>query len=188
VAENLASKVGETAFFAVLYIVLFYASDALVDAQHYQGVASWFFLPAFVRLLGFLMIGLRIIPALLVSSLFLVASGGYDFGPGYAPDLVVAVATAVGGPIGAWAVAAWTKLDRNLAELSPPLLLALSAGCAFGNALAFEIAIIINGLDVPSLKVFASMFVGDMLGTWAVLYALKFTGSLLRAFHMRPRR
>jgi hypothetical protein len=42
---------------SVLYIALYYLSDWLVGNEAVGGVASIFFLPAFVRLLGFLLVG-----------------------------------------------------------------------------------------------------------------------------------
>lgn len=79
--------------FTFLYVALYYLSDWMVGNQALGGIASLIFLPAFIRLLGFLVIDYWIIPALFVAGLFCV-----DLGLGLSGKVVVSAFLSVGGP------------------------------------------------------------------------------------------
>jgi hypothetical protein len=153
---------------------LYYASDLAFDNLRLSGAVGLFYLPAFIRLLGLLVIGLWIIPALLLASLFLVATGAYDLGPGHMAELFIIFCTSFGGPIAAFGVARMTGLASDLRNLTPLRLLVLSIACSLGNAIAYGIPLrLIDGaLFTP--KVYFEIFVGDMIGSWLIIYLIKF--------------
>ena len=153
---------------SALYIALYYLSDWMVGNEALGGVASIFFLPAFVRLLGFLLVGYWIIPALFVAGLFCV-----DLGLGMAGKVVVSAALAVGGPFGVFLVSRLSRLRPSLSNLTPLRLLLLSAGCSFGNSITYHYSLETLGVAEHSFTGHLYVFLGDMIGTWFVIYCIK---------------
>jgi len=173
VIKSTTRDIATAGIFALLYVVLFHISDALVDNMSVGGMASLLFLPAFLRLLGFLIVGLWIVPALFVAGCWLVLTGAYDVGPGYRVDLLITAFTAIGGPLGVAVAARLSRLQPDLANLTPLRLLALSFACSAGNALFHHASLRLSGVvEGPSLATLA-IFAGDMLGTWVIIYAIK---------------
>jgi hypothetical protein len=159
--------------FAVLYVILFHISHLLVDVGHFGGFASLLFLPAFIRLLGYLMVGLWIIPALFLAVCWLTFTGAYDIAPGYRVEVLASVFVAIGGPLGVAVASRLAKLQTNLANLTPLRLLALSFACSAGNALFYYASLRLTSLGAePASSIFA-IFAGDMLGMWIIIYVIK---------------
>lgn len=159
--------------FAVLYVILFHVSDLILGNVHFGGFASLLFLPAFIRLLGYLMVGPWIIPGLFLASCWLVFTGAYDIAPGNDVEHLVSAATAIGGPLGVAVAARVARLETNLANLTPLRLLALSFACSAGNALFYYASLRLTSLGAgPASSIFA-IFAGDMLGTWMIIYLIK---------------
>jgi hypothetical protein len=167
-----------------LYVALYYLSDLIADNQALGGIASLIYLPAFVRVLGFLLLGFWSVPALFIANLIVIATGGYDLGPGMAAEVLLSLLTALGAPIGAAVICSKSNLAPNLANLNGSRLFLLSLGAATGNAIAIWFGHFL--LDTPGLHLGlpALVIIGDALGTWAVIYALKalltFAGMTLR--------
>ena len=160
--------------FALFFVALFHLSGLISGNQAFGGVASIFFLPAFVRLLGFLVIGYWIVPALFVAGLYLNYTGAFDLGPGAdAAEVIISACGAVGGPLGAFITSRMCRLEQGLSNLTPLRLLALSLGCSAGNAIfhhfGYQFVEVTSPLVVSSLYV----FVGDTTGTWAIIYLIK---------------
>jgi hypothetical protein len=159
--------------FGVLYVILFHISDLILDNVHFGGFASLLFLPAFIRLLGYLMVGPWIIPALFLASYLLVVTGAYDIAPGNDVEHLVSASTAIGGPLGVAVASRLARLQTNLANLTPLRLLALSFACSAGNALFYYASLRLTSLGAePASSIFA-IFAGDMLGTWMIIYVIK---------------
>lgn len=155
------------------YIALYHLSDVFASVQGVEGVASVFFLPAFIRLLGFLIIGYWIIPTLFCASVFLSVTGAYDLGPGLAPEMIVAAFTAVGGPFGVFLASRIENLQPSLSNLTPLRLLGLSIGCSAGNAVFHYFAWLVIGDPTFSVVRYFTFFFGDFVGTWAIIYLIK---------------
>lgn len=168
-----AGRIWSCAAFTLLYVSLYHLSALVSGPQDTGGLASLFFLPAFVRLLGFLIIDFWIIPALFVAVAFLTLTGAYDLGPGYAAELVVGAFIAVGGPFGVFVVSRIEGLKPSLVNLTPLRLLGLSIGCAAGNAAAHYLSFMAIGLEPPTANVFLTFFLGDLIGTWVIIYLIK---------------
>ena len=159
--------------FAVLYVILFHISHLLVDVGHFGGFASLLFLPAFIRLLGYLMVGKWIVPALFLAVCWLTFTGAYDIAPGYRVEVLASLFIAIGGPLGTAVASRLARLQSNLANLTPLRLLALSFACSAGNALFYYASLRLTSLGAePASSIFA-IFAGDMLGTWMIIYLIK---------------
>ena len=104
---------------------------------------------------------------------FLTFVGAYDVAPGYVSEVMIAGATAVGGPAAVVLAARLMNLQLNLANLTPMRLLALSAACSLGNATFFGWTLILIEPKLARDTVFTPIFVGDMIGMWVSIYALK---------------
>lgn len=173
------ARVGGLVALIALYIILYRMSDLLAGNEVIGMAASILFLPAFVRLLGYLVFGFWAVPALFVAAMACV-----DLGLPSSDRLVVAMLLALGGPLGAHLVSRWCRLEPGLANLSPLRLLAISLGCASGNALFYETGLALVG--VPNGGAVRAMYIllGDTLGTWAIIYLIKigltFGGRMLR--------
>ena len=170
---GVAGRIWSCAAFTLLYVSLYHLSALVSGPQDTGGLASLFFLPAFVRLLGFLIIGFWIIPALFFDAAFLSLTGAYDLGPGNSAELVVAAFTAVGAPFGVFVVSWIEGLKPSLVNLTPLRLLGLSIGCAAGNAAAHYVSFLALGLEPPAANVFFTFFLGDLIGTWVIIYLIK---------------
>lgn len=166
--------------FAILYVALYHLSGLLSGNQQVGGIASLLFLPAFIRLLGFLMVGFWIVPALFAASCWIVMTGAYQIGAGYTADLLLAASTAIGGPLGVAIAARLCGLKPDLENLSPLCLLVLSFACSAGNALFHHASLRISGIVDGISPATFGIFVGDMLGTWAIIYAIKIAISFVR--------
>lgn len=154
--------------FAALYVVLYHLSDLISGNLAFGGIASLFFLPAFVRLLAFLIIGYWSIPFLFVAAMLCV-----DLGLTLEGKIVLSTFLAIGAPLGIAAASRALDLDHSLANLTSRKLLLLSAGSAFGNAIAYNTALALLGLKAQTFLSHAITFIGDVAGTWALIYLVK---------------
>lgn len=171
--RDIPKQIALCACFAFFYIALYHASGLIIAPQGFEGIASAFFLPAFVRLLGFLLIGYWIIPALFVAGEVLSVTGAYDLGPGMVSELTVCACTAVGGPFGVFVASRIGGLRSSLDNLSPARLLGLSIGCAAGNAIFYRVGLEFAGIDKVGFANDLYVFCGDFIGTWAIIYLIK---------------
>ncbi len=152
-----------------LYVALYYLSDWIAGNEVLGGIAGVIFLPAFIRLFGFLVIRYWIMPALFVAGLFCV-----DLGLSLYGKLIVSAFLAVGGPFGVFIVSRLCKLEATLSNLTPLNLLWLSAGCSLGNAIFYHFGLEVAGYDDHTEFAHLYIFIGDMIGTWVIVYAIKF--------------
>ena len=172
--ERILNTQGKINFYAavlffVLYVALFQISDNFFANVGQYEFINLLFLPAFVRLLGFLVIGFWIIPSLFFAALFCV-----DLELSFTPIIIVSIFLAVGGPLGTATVAYWLKLKPSLHNLSPLKLLQLSLGCALGNALFYQFGLYIVGYAVATPWTALTIVAGDVIGMWTAIYLLKF--------------
>lgn len=153
---------------ALAYITLYNLNAALVGTNAFNGVATWLFLPAFVRLLGFLLVGLWSIPALFVAALFCV-----DLSLSPASQIIVSFFLAVGAPTALWAASNLVGVKPSLQHLSGSQIFVLSVAAALGSGASYHIGLTLVGVEVHSPASFATAAFGDAAGTWAVIYLLK---------------
>lgn len=179
--KSSADQLGTFVGISSAYVALFYISDILAGTQAVAGFASVFFLPAFVRLLGFLLIGMWVAPALLLAGTLLVLTDSYDLGLGVEAEMIVTLVAAFSGPLGAATVARFSELKPNLENLNPTRLLVLSIGCSGANTIGYSLTLESLGLSRHESYVFFAIFVGDMVGTWVIIYMIKLIMDLYRA-------
>lgn len=154
--------------FAALYVALYELSGKISHNEGFAGVASIFFLPAFVRLLAFLTIGFWSIPALFIAALFCV-----DLGLDMMDRTIVSAFLAVGAPIGIAISSNLIKLTPSLESLTARQLLWLSIGSALGSSVSYHLGLTVIGFDEHNWSSQWYAFVGDVTGTWAIIYLIK---------------
>lgn len=178
-ADDIRFSVSFAAAMSVLYVILYHLSDLLAGNEAVGGVASVIFLPAFVRLFGFLVIRWWIVPALFVAGLFCV-----DLGLNIQARVVVSTAIAFGGAVGIYVVARATRLSPMLSGLNAMQLLWLSLGCAVGNALFYNAALMIVRLNQNQGNFAFEIFLGDAIGTWVMILLVKWLLTLSGRFRI----
>lgn len=178
------ARTGWIAVFAVAYLMLYQLSGLIIANHLVAGSVSVLFLPAFIRLLGYLTIGLWVIIALLIANTVLVLTGAFDLVPGQGPELFVAFAAAFGAPLATHLTVRLMRLEPSLENVSPVQLLVLSVACSLGNTLVYGSSLWLRAPQLIDTTIFTPIFVGDMIGTWLMIYAVKF---LLEAY-LRSRR
>lgn len=165
---QLQFKIQFAAFIVVLYVTLYYLTGLLAANELPFAVASLFFLPAFARLLGFLVIGYWSIPALFIAGLFCV-----DLGLGLSDRVLVSAFIATGAPLAIGTVSRLLQLQPSLTNLPPIRLLWLSLASSFGNMVFYNTGLALVGLEYFKPQVLAATFIGDAVGTWAVISVIK---------------
>lgn len=175
---NFLDRHSKAVFCACLYIsyILLHQLSAFINSglQLYE-LASWIYLPAFVRLLGVLLIGIWVVPVLFLAMLTLIALGWYDIGPGqHVSEIWIALFTSIGGPLGAYLAWHATSVTRDLSALTAPQLLWMSAGCSLGNVIAHCLAFHSSTFVDFGIEFHLVIFFGDTFGIWAMIYLTKF--------------
>lgn len=144
----------------VSYVLLYRLNDFLIGNTVFGGVASILFLPAFVRLLGFLLIGPWTIIPLFFAALICVDLG-FDFGE----QIVVAMALACGSQIALIFANRASGLNPTLDNLTVGRLLLLSFASAVGSSAAYNGALILAGHSGATVSTMFIALAGDALGT-----------------------
>lgn len=165
-----------------LYIILYKVNVLIMGSDDFGGIASLVFLPAFIRLLGFLLIGYWTIPALFVAAWFCV-----DLGLDPISQFIVALSLSIGSSIATGEVSRAIDLNLTLANLTGAKLLILSLASATGNAAAYYFGLSLVGAEANSSSTFYATILGDTLGTWIMIYGLKGVLIILdRHIFLRP--
>jgi len=128
------------------------------------------FLPAAVRVIGFLLIGLWIVPFLLIAFGILTFSGAITYPELTTTGLVVlGLVVASGGPVAMALVTRLSNLRRDVIDLGWRDFTLLCAVCAAGNALSYNAGLVIVGVSRPSAILAPAIFLGDFMGGLIVL-------------------
>jgi len=175
VTQNSKQIAAGAGAFALLYVALYFVSGLIVGNQTLFGLVSLLFLPAFVRLLGFMILGFWIVPGLLAATGVLIATGAYDIAPGHDAEIIIGILTAIGGPLGAHFASRLIGLKVTLENLTSRRLLWMSIGCSLGNAVFYRLGLELAGIRMYSTPVATSVFIGDVVGTWVIIYLIKIT-------------
>jgi hypothetical protein len=171
---------------AVVFIIAVWTNERLFTHSQFVRGVNWVFLPAGIRLLATLLLGLDGALGLLVAS-WLV--NFYYFFP---HDFVRSVSGAMLSTAAPYAVYRLARerygLQASLRNLTSKRLLALALAYAVANALLHHLWLVLHGETHDLAMRFVAMLVGDLSGTMLVLYALKTALSLvgLRARRSRP--
>lgn len=153
---------------ALSYVALYQLNSVLMGTQAFNGVASLLFLPAFVRFLGFLLIGFWSVPGLFIAALLCV-----DLSLSPISQVIVSLLLALGAPTALWIASKTIAVRPTLDNLTSIRLLILSVAAALGSGAAYHIGLTFVGAQTHSLETFCTAAFGDAAGTWAVIYLLK---------------
>lgn len=172
-------------FMCLAYVGLWLPVDLGADLSDLGEIVSVPFLPAAVRVIGFLLIGLWIIPFLLIAFGILAFSGAMAY-PGVTTTglVVLGLVVASGGPVAMALVTRLASLRRDVIDLGWRDLTLLCAVCAAGNALSYNAGLVIVGVSTPSASLAPTIFLGDFMGGFIVL---GLAALLLRGLVARPR-
>lgn len=163
---------------AALYYGFYHLNAYAFHALEVHAGASWVFLPAGLRLLCTLLFGAEGAIGLWLASLVIVYFSMGHF------DLITALVSTVlsaGAPYLAYRLALRAGLPDTLAQLTPLKLAQLGIAYAFANALLHSIWYSLRGIHPDVLSGFVTMFIGDLLGTLIMLYAVKAVLAVLRS-------
>lgn len=150
------------------YVLLYQLNSILMGTEAFGGIASLIFLPAFVRLLGFLFLGLWAIVPLFFAALICV-----DLGLNFFEQFFVSLALSCGAPLALRVICSIIKISPMLDDLNARKLILLSSASAFGSAAAYHLALLSIGNVSTSNLILIATVIGDALGTWTIIYALK---------------
>lgn len=156
------------AVLTVSYVILFQFNANIISAPENAEVATLVFLPAFVRLLGFLLIGLCSFPFL-----FLAAALCLNFELNLGVQLTLAAFLEVGAPLSLLLFRKIMPVQLTFAYITGRQLFAWSLVAAIGSAMTYHIGLSITQLESFSVKSFATAAAGNAAGTFIICYAIK---------------
>ncbi len=163
-------RIAAGTFMCLAYVALWLPVGLGADLSGLGEIVSVPFLPAAVRIIGFLLIGLWIIPFLLIAFGILTFSGAIAY-PGLTTTglVVLGLIVASAGPVAMALVTRLASLSRDVIDLGWRDLSLLCAVCAAGNALSYSAGLVIVGASRPSASLAPAIFLGDFMGGLIVL-------------------
>ncbi len=161
---------------AALYFGFFHLNYWLFQPLELHAGANWVFLPAGLRLMCTLVFGLDGAIGLLIAALFLLHAG-------LAQDPVTHLVSALisaGAPYLVYLGALRAGMPPNLEKLSSGLLSVLALIYALAGSALHSLWFVARGVYPNFLHNWITMFIGDLLGTLIMIYALKIMLALFR--------
>jgi hypothetical protein len=155
---------------ATLYFGCFHLNMALFNALELHSGANWIFLPAGVRLLCTLLLGVEGAIGLLIASVIISIQAYGEMG--LVTNLVSACISA-GAPYLVYRLALINGMPATLEKLNAAKLALLCLAYAFMSALLHSIWYTLRSVNTDILTGFTAMFTGDLIGTLIILYAMK---------------
>lgn len=152
----------------ISYILLYQFNASIIGTSGNAEIAALVFLPAFVRFLGFLLIGLWAIPFL-----WLAAALSLNFEIDLKALLFLAACLELGAPLSLALFRKAVPVHIAFEYITGRNLLALSLVAAFGSAVSYHIGLSLVGVGAFSVQTFAIAVVGNAAGTWVIFYAIK---------------
>lgn len=157
----------------LLYSILWVAVQYGAEFFRVQGFASLPFLPAAIRVLGFVLLGLWVIPYLWAAFAILSLAGLMVYPEvGLWDQLALGLFVASGGPATMALIFRLSKVSIELIDLTLMRLFSLSVACAVGNAFFYSVALANFAEASPSIELTMGIFFGDILGCITVLGCL----------------
>lgn len=171
------SAVAQLTLISGAWVFLYIVNDWLFAYAAVSEFASWIFLPAALRMLAVLLCGWIGVVGLFIGS-FITGYYTHDF---LNPSMVIVLAglSAIAPMIAYWICARFFGLRPDLRGLSAKHLIFVSLAVAFVGALMHNVHFAAIGATHAFGHTFTTMFVGDLIGTFAMLYAAKLFMSLL---------
>mgnify|MGYP003584127937 CR=1 FL=1 len=170
---------------ATAWYLLFHLNEFLFGSFDWAKVfISWVFLPAAARLLSVMLFGWRGALGLWLGTL-LTNEGSY--GGGLSPmSLTVATLSATGPLIAVQLTMHGHRVPMNLRGLTAGQLTVFAVVGALCNVVPHNVFFWLAGMTSSPVGGVVPMFVGDLLGTVLVLYALRFALVTLERFVRFP--
>lgn len=166
------SPLAQVLLVAGVWVLLYVLNDWLFDQAAISAYASWVFLPAALRMLAVLLCGWVGVVGLFVGSFI---TGVYTHGlldPGM---LTVLAGLSALSPMVAFLICTrWFGWRSDLCGLSATQLVVLSLLVSLCGAGLHNMHLLAIGAIDSIGQTFVTMFVGDLVGTFVVLYAAKF--------------
>ncbi len=161
---------------AALYVSFYHLNGWLFKAFALHAGAHWVFLPAGLRLMCTLVFGIDGALGLLAAELILVHQMG-------AADPVTSIVNALissGAPYLIYLAALRTGMPESLEQLSASRLSSLALVYALVNSALFSFWFAARGVFTNFMHNWITMFIGDLLGTLILIYALKIVLAIYR--------
>ena len=162
---------------AMLYFGCFHLNMMLFDTLELHSGANWIFLPAGVRLLCTLLLGAEGAIGLLIASVIISIQTYGEMG--LVTNLVSACISA-GGRCLVYRLALINGMPATLEKLNAAKLAVLCLVYAFVSALLHSIWYMLRSVHTDLLTGFTAMFIGDLIGTLIILYAMKMVLATVR--------
>lgn len=173
------SVLAQLTLIAGCWICLYVLNDWLFDHVAVSQYASWIFLPAALRMLAVLLCGWTGVLGLFIGSL-ITAYYTHDLND---PAMVIVLAglSALAPMVAYMVCAKLFGLRGDLRGLSASHLIALSVAVALAGSVLHNLHFVMIGATHAFGHTFMTMFVGDLIGTFIMLYAAKFLMSVVFA-------
>lgn len=165
--QRIAYKIGLSLFLIALYLILTRLSYFISPNGFIDGV-SLLWLPAFVRLFGSLVMGLSFIPVLFVMSFMSYVEDNSIQGA-----LLLALLVSLIVPCTVELARRAVGIRSDLAGMTGRQLLYMSIACAAASSVAYSGAHFAQSDEWQFYKALATAFIGNFLGQWCVIYAIK---------------
>lgn len=176
-AGAIPSACAQLLIVATVWVSLYLVNDWLFQFVAVSQYISWVFLPAAVRMLAVLLAGWTGVAGLFLGSL---VTGLYGFYGASLGQVVVLAGLSAFAPMLAFIVCAHLLgLRADLQGLSAMQLVVLSFVCALFTAGLHSVHLYAFGAVEAFFEAFIPMFVGDLVGTIAVLYLAKILMGLM---------
>ncbi len=166
---------------ATLYFGFFHLNEWLFKDFELHSGANWIFLPAGLRLMCTLVLGADGAIGLLIAALALIY---FSFSLDPFTGIVSALISS-GAPYLVYLGALRAGMPVSLKKLSAALLSGLALVYALVNSLLHSVWFAARGVYPDFVAGWFTMFVGDLLGTLIMIYALKLILALFRRTRMR---
>jgi hypothetical protein len=166
---------------AALYFSAYHLNEWLFKAFEIHSSANWIFLPAGLRLICTLLLGINGAVGLLIGALLANYSTSLL-------DIITSVGDSfigAGAPLLAYLLALHTGMPKSLHRLSATRLSVLALMYALISSLLYSLWYVARDVYPNFLHNWVTMFIGDLLGTLIIIYTLKILLALYRLKHRR---
>lgn len=162
-----------TSIFAasLTYFIFFQLNDWLFGSLELHSGANWIYLPAGLRLLFTLLLGGRGAIGLFLASLAIATTNMAHID--LTTMLIASVISAV-MPYLAYRTALNFGMNPSLENLSVKALFALTFLYALLSSTTHSLWYWVRGTSTDFFSTLSAMFIGDLIGTLIVIYAIKF--------------
>lgn len=168
---------------AATWVGLFDLNTWLFDALDMGHVVNWVFLPAAIRMLAVMGLGRRGAAGLWLGNL-VTSAAVFAMAPLH--WLTVSTLSAGGPLVAVYLVMRLLRVPMSLQGLTPGQLAVFAVAGALCNAIPHNIFFWAVGLVNSPFERLVPMFVGDLLGTFLVLYTLRMAIRMAHRFVKFP--